>query len=86
MACDNYAQKPTTIRQPIPFIGELYADESKRGKTPVGREVNMMATQTRITLAYLKWLKAMITFDRTNHANHIQSPRWFALVVSAIVG
>ena len=60
-------------------------DESKREKTPAGREINMTATQARAILAYLKWLKAVITFDRSDHANHIQLSGRFPLVVSATV-
>jgi hypothetical protein len=45
----------------------------------------MTATQARATSTYLKWSKAAITFDRSDHANHIQPPGWFALVASATV-
>jgi hypothetical protein len=46
----------------------------------------MMATQARATSAYLKWSEAAITFDRSDHANHIQPPGRFPLVASATVG
>jgi hypothetical protein len=45
----------------------------------------MTTTQARATSTYLKWSKAAITFDRSNHANHIQPPGRFALVTSATV-
>jgi hypothetical protein len=46
----------------------------------------MIVAQARTTLAYLKWSEAVITFDRSNHANHIQPPGQFLLVINAIVG
>ena len=60
-------------------------DESKWEKTPIGREINMTTTQAKATPAYLKWSEAAIAFDRSNHANHIQPPRRFPLVVSVTV-
>ena len=49
------------------------------------REINMATTQPGATLAYLKWLETTITFDRSDHANHIKPPGRFPLVVSVIV-
>jgi hypothetical protein len=68
---DSHAREPATTRQPIPFIHEPSADESKRKKTPAGREINVNVTQARATLAYLKWSEAALTFGRSDHANHI---------------
>jgi hypothetical protein len=28
----------------------------------------------------------MITFDRTNHPNHIPHPGWFGLIIDPIIG
>ena len=50
------------------------------------REVNITIAQSKATLVYLKWSEAAITFDRSDHANHIQPPGRFPLVVSATVG
>ena len=43
-------------------------------------------SQAKATPIYLKWLETMVTFDRSNHANHIQLPGWFPLIISTIVG
>lgn len=57
----------------------------KCGWEPVTTKVNMAMPQAKATLVYLKWSKTRITFDRTNHSNHILQPGWFPLVVSVIV-
>jgi hypothetical protein len=84
-AFDSHTREPATTRQPIPFIHEPFADESKRKKTPVGREINVTMTQARAILAYLKWSEAVLTFGRSDHANHIQPPGRFPLVVNTII-
>lgn len=45
----------------------------------------MATPQTKAAPVYLKWSETVITFDRTNHSNHILQPGWFPLVVSTIV-
>ena len=74
------------IRWPIPSDNEPSADESKRKKTPADREINMTMAQARATLAYIKWSEAAITFDRSDHTNHIQPLGRLYLVVSTIIG
>ena len=36
-------------------------------------------------LAYLKWSKTTITFDKTDVPNHIPHPRRFTLIVDPII-
>lgn len=66
--------------------GGPLANEPKRGREPATREVNMAMLQAKATPVYLKWSETAITFDRTDHSNHILQLGRFPLVVSTIVG
>jgi hypothetical protein len=81
----GHARTFDVARQPIPPISKPSDDEPKLKPTSAGREVNVTAAQTKTVLAYLKWSETMITFDRTNHADNIQPPGRFPLIVSATI-
>jgi hypothetical protein len=52
------------------IIGGPAAHESKRRQKLMDREVNE-ATLGDAVLAFLKWSKTAITFDRKDHSDHI---------------
>ena len=58
----------------------------KCGWEPTTTEVKVATPQAKAASVYLKWSETTITFDRTNHSNHILQPGRFPLVASAIVG
>ena len=66
------------------IFGGLMAYGSKRRQKLTAREVNVAALGEAI-LAFLKWSETAITFDRTDHANHIQLPGHFSLVICATI-
>lgn len=78
-------QKLIARRWPASSIGESSNDEPKRNQTLVEREINMAEAQGRATLAYQKWSETMITFDRSDHASHIQPLGQFPLNISIII-
>jgi hypothetical protein len=64
------------------FSGPV-AYESKRQQKLMRREV--LFTEPAVP-NYLKWAEAPITFDKTDHPDHIPQPGRFPLVVDPIVG
>ena len=53
------------------IFGGPTANESKRSQKLIAREVNKATSLSEAVPTYLKWSKTVITFDRTNHPNHI---------------
>ena len=47
------------------------ANKPKHKGNLVTREVNIIMSQSKATPTYLKWSETAITFDRTDHSNHI---------------
>ena len=67
------------------IFGGPMAYESRCQQKLTPREVSVAPLGEAI-LAFLKWSKTMITFDRKDHPDHIPQLGRFPLIVDPIIG
>src|SRR5207237_7684396 len=65
------------------IFGGSAAYESKRKQKLTAREINAVMP---VTPKYLKWSELPITFDRSDHPDHIPHPGHYPLVLDPIIG
>ena len=73
---------PNMERELNMIFGGSAMYESKRKQKLVAREINVVAS---VTPKYLKWSEAAITFDRSDHPDHIPHLGRYPLVLDPIV-
>ena len=61
-------------------INGLVASKSRRQQKLIALEVDAATSLGEAILAYLKWLKTTIAFDKIDLPNHIPHPRRFTLM------
>jgi hypothetical protein len=62
------------------------AYESKHKQKLMTREVNTTVSSKEAVPTYLKWSEATITFDRSDHPNHIPLLGRFPLIIDPFIG
>lgn len=62
---------PSDLKRCFMISDGALTNEPKHDQSFVTRGVNMAMSQARAAPAYLKWSETTITFDRTDHSNHI---------------
>lgn len=68
------------------IFGGPAASESKCRQKLMAQKVNVATTLAEAVLTFLKWSKIVITFDRTDHPNHIPQLGRFPLIVDLNIG